>query len=107
MFFQPTNVKLVGKKNDAPRLVIVLQGDDNISNIFVLADEGVVVDAGNEIPAALITLLMCYYVWDLSYPKHYQLLGFLQTYVLEDTDKESSFFMSQNYIKFVKEFEKP
>ena len=78
-----------------------MKDNNEISNIFIVAD-GVVVEAGDELPWALIMLMLCYYVWDLAYPKHYQILGFLQTYVLED--RESTFFMSGNYIKFLKEY---
>ena len=57
-----------------------------------MADEGAVVETGNEIPWALMMLIFCYYDWDLSYLKHYQILGFLQTFVLEDKDKEKTLF---------------
>ena len=82
---------------------MIMKDNNEISNIFIVAD-GVVVEAGDELPWALIMLMLCYYVWGLAYPKHYQILGFLQTYVLED--RESTFFMSGNYIKFLKEYEK-
>ncbi len=33
--------------------------------------------------------MFTYYVWDLSYPKQYQILGFIQEWVF--TDKENKF----------------
>jgi hypothetical protein len=64
-------------------------------NSFV-AGGGIRVDIGNDAKDALTKLLFCYYVWDLSYPKQYQLLGFLQTNVFED--KENKFNKGNNKI---------
>jgi hypothetical protein len=83
-------------KNYPPRLVII-NDDNSINNCFVVGG-GIQVDIGNDAKDALTKLLFCYYVWDLSYPKQYQFLCFLQTYVLED--KENKFDMSGNYLKF-------
>ena len=46
-------------------------------------------------------LLMAYYAWDLSYPKQFQLLGFMQQFVLNDT--ATAFFKGSNYIKMEKQ----
>jgi hypothetical protein len=51
----------------------------NIITRNFVAGGGIRVDIGNDAKDALTKLLFCYYVWDLSYPKQYQLLGFLQT----------------------------
>lgn len=66
-----------------------------------------IVGAGQEIDTnvgilrdGLLCLMYSYYAWDLSYPKNYQLLGFLQHYILKDSDNK--FFTSQNYMKFCK-----
>ena len=85
--FQPTSLALNSRKNYPPRLVII-NDDNSINNCFVVGG-GIQVDIGNDANNALTKLLFCYYVWDLSYPKQYQFLGFLQTYVLED--KENKF----------------
>ena len=65
-----------------------------MNNCFVVGG-GIQVDIGNDAKDALTKLLFCYYVWDLSYPKQYQLLGFLQTYVLEE--KENKFDKYEQY----------
>jgi len=102
IFFQPTNLALNSRKNCPPRLVIINNEDNSINNCFVVGG-GIQVDIGNDAKNELTKLLFCYYVWDLSYPKQYQLLGFLQTYVLED--KENKFDMSGNYLKFTQKYE--
>ena len=82
---------------------MIINNDDNsINNCFVVGG-GIQVDVGNNPQTALTNLLFCYYVWDLSYPKQYQLLGFLQTYVLEDN--QNKFDKSGNYLKFVQKYE--
>ena len=83
------------RKNYPPGLVIINNDDNSINNCFV-AGGGIRVDIGNDAKDALTKLLFCYYVWDLSYPKQYQLLGFLQTNVLED--KENKFNKGNNKI---------
>ena len=80
----------------------LINDDNSINNCFVVGG-GIQVDIGNDAKDALTKLLFCYYVWNLSYPKQYQLLGLLQTYVLED--KENKFDMSGNYLKFTQKYE--
>ncbi|XP_061170969.1 uncharacterized protein LOC133180470 [Saccostrea echinata] len=88
------------KHDDPPRLVAVLNQRNEIQNMYI-------VGAGQEVDTnvgilrdGLLRLIYSYYAWDLSYPKHFQLLGFLQHYILED--RENKFFVSQNYMKFCK-----
>jgi hypothetical protein len=100
-FFQSTNLALNSRKNYPPRLVII--NDDNSINNCIVVGGGIQVDIGNDAKDALTKLLFCYYVWDLSYPKQYQFLCFLQTYVLED--KENIFDMSGSYLKFTQKYE--
>lgn len=71
---------------------------DSVSNCFIVG-EGVIIDVGSSVKMALTNLLFCYYVWDLSYPKQYQLIGFLQHY------RDNKFDMSSNYLKFTKKFD--
>lgn len=91
------------KNDDPPRLVAVINPRNEIQNMYI-------VGAGQEIDTnvgtlrdGLLRLMYSYYAWDLSYPKNYQLLGFLQHYILKDSDNK--FFMSQNYMKFCKRLE--
>ena len=68
-----------------PRLIIV-RGDNSTSDMdgFILAD-GVSVPISKATPCQLILdLLGAYYAWDLSFPKRYQILSFLQVYLLKD-----------------------
>ena len=88
IFFSLPTLALNSRKNYPPRLVII-NDDNSINNCFVVGG-GIQVDIGTDAKNAPTKLLFCFYVWDLSYPKQYQLLGFLQTYVLED--KENKFW---------------
>ena len=48
----------------------------------------------------LMILFARYYAWDLSYPKQYQLLGFPQVNLLQDTD--NSIVRETNFVKLKK-----
>ena len=87
IFFPPSNLALNSWKNYPPRLVIINNDDNSINNCFVVGG-GIKVDIGNDAKNAVTKLLFCYYVWDLSYPKQNQLLGFLQTSVLRGQRKQ-------------------
>jgi len=50
----------------------------------------------------IYNLLASYYVWDLSYPKQYQILAFFQLYLLKDM--KESLFKCASFIKFEKLF---
>ena len=51
----------------------------------------------------ILQLVYSYYVWDLSYPKQYQMLGFIQEKVFKD--EESKFFKSTNFKNIEKKYE--
>lgn len=68
------------KKNSPPRLVI----NNDYKTAFVLVDEIAVSVENKTLPEMLLLLLQCYYVWNLNYPKLYQILGFLQLHLLKD-----------------------
>lgn len=90
---------LSSKKSEAPRLMVVSNSDGELSACFVLA-EGISMEVGQNAREALNLLLFTYYTLDLTYPKQYQLLGFLQHYILND--RSNDFFMCSNYLKFTK-----
>lgn len=100
--FQSNNLNLSSKKTEAPRLVIAENSDRTLNQCFVVG-EGIEVDVGHNLKEAVLRLLFCYYVWDLSYPKQYQLLGLVQHYILKD--RKNKFHMSANYLKFCKKLE--
>ena len=93
---------LVSKKTEAPRLVVIKNDDGTIGNSFIVG-EGHKVEVGRTLTNALNSLIYLYYVWDLTYPKQYQMLGFLQHYIIEE--KQNKFHMSGNYLSFTKKFE--
>ncbi|XP_067675651.1 uncharacterized protein [Haliotis asinina] len=94
------NADLSTRRKEAPRLIVVTtQG--KIGSCFVVAD-GFELHVSKDIKEAVLSLVMSYYVWDLSYPKHFQLLGLLQSFVLKDS---TYFFKSATYIKFAKKLE--
>lgn len=102
MTIKPSEMKsLPNKDGDQPRLVFV-QGDRGICNAYVIAG-GIQMEVNTNLRDALTHLLYAYYAWDLSYPKNYLLLGFLQVYVLGD--RKNKFAINQNYLKFTKAFD--
>uniref|UniRef100_A0A8W8MHC0 Uncharacterized protein n=1 Tax=Magallana gigas TaxID=29159 RepID=A0A8W8MHC0_MAGGI len=78
-----SNMVLTGGKSEAPRLVVVTNGDECVSTCNVVGD-GVGMNVGHNIKEALNILIFPYYALDLTYPKQHQLVGFLQHYVLQD-----------------------
>nr|XP_011421849.2 uncharacterized protein LOC105324467 [Crassostrea gigas] len=102
MTIKPSEMKsLPNKDGDPPRLVFV-QGDRGICNAYIIAG-GIQMEVNTNLRDALTHLLYAYYAWDLSYPKNYLLLGFLQVYVLGD--RKNKFAINQNYLKFTKAFD--
>ena len=89
-------------KGTPPRLAIVNNADGTRAGCAVLLEHHVI-NASSQLTEALRDILFVYYVFDLTYPKHYQLLGFIQQFVLEDN--ENKFFTSSAYIKLLKEIE--
>lgn len=89
-------------KATPPRLVIVGNADGTKAGCAIIS-EARIIHVSDNLTDALLDLLFCYYAWDLSYPKTYQLLGFIQQFVLEDN--KNKFFASSSYIKFVKAME--
>jgi len=75
-----------------------LVGDDSSVNILQSPP------IGSAVCTMLFNLLCSYYVWDLCYPKQYQLLVFLQLHLLKDEKDKTSLFKSSAYIKFEKLF---
>jgi hypothetical protein len=80
--------------------VVLLSPGKEVQNTYIVG-EGQEVDAKTaSLREGVLRLIYAYYAWDLSYPKHFQLLGVLQNYILQD--RETQFFMSQNYLKLCK-----
>ena len=83
--FQGKNFQAASKKAEPPRLVMLKDGDnDQFSSGVILADRVVVecLDADGVLGKVLQLPYACY-AWDLTYPKRYQLLGFIQQYVIK------------------------
>ncbi|XP_071132931.1 uncharacterized protein [Mytilus edulis] len=99
---QTSDQQLNTKKEEAPRLIVLQNENRTVSNCFVVGD-GIQVEVGDNVLTSLNCLLYCYYVWDLSYPKQYQLLGFIQHVILND--KANKFYMSSNYLRFTKKID--
>jgi hypothetical protein len=82
---------------------VVILNDDDIMDTCYTVGEGATVDVRRDTKEAVTRLLFSYYLWNLSYPKQYQFLGFIQQCMLED--KRYRFHMSGNYLKSVKKYE--
>ncbi|XP_062615241.1 uncharacterized protein LOC134276974 [Saccostrea cucullata] len=104
MIIKPAEMKTIPNKSDDPPRLIFVQGSTGtgVCNAFIIGG-GVQMEVPSDIKDAFTYLLYTYYVWDLAYPKNYQILGFLQVYILKD--RENKFAMSQNYLKFTKLFD--
>lgn len=100
---QGTYVPL-SKQKEPPRLVVIEHDDGQpLTNGFVLVDGHIVeINTATDLCEMLAILMQCYYVWDLTYPIQYQLLGFLQMHLLKDTS--AHFKKSTSFIKFEKHF---
>ncbi|XP_061185210.1 uncharacterized protein LOC133193269 [Saccostrea echinata] len=96
------DMSLKTKRDDPPRLMVIQDERNNIMNCFIIGG-GLEILCSPDLKKALTELLFCYYAWDLSYPKYFQILGFVQFYILGD--KENKFAKSFNYLKFTKEFD--
>lgn len=94
------NQDLTSKALSPPRLVILLNETKTINNVYAVCD-GTQYQIGKDMKEALQFLLIMYYVYDFSYPKCYQLLGFLQVALFRD---DAPFFKCAKLIKFLKEF---
>ena len=75
---------LTSPAKSPPRLVVVRQQTPYLKG-FILADSVSVACSGNDVFDCLLSLLAAYYAWDLSFPRMYQVLAFLQHYMLGDT----------------------
>lgn len=78
--------------------------EDHIDSVSILAD-GVHIQLSKPfyVCEILADFLACYFAWDLSYPKQYQILTFLHLHLLEDTKEH--LFRSVALIKFEKLFQ--
>lgn len=69
----------------APRVVVVEHDDGTLDCAYLLADTMNISLGKKPLRDILYLLLAAYYAWDLNYPKQYQILAFLQVYLIEDT----------------------
>jgi hypothetical protein len=68
----------------SPRL-LVIEHDDGIGEACVLAFDMLLQCTGSgDLCNRLTDFIACYYVWDIRYPKQYQILGLLQLELLQD-----------------------
>jgi len=73
--------------------------DDGVIQSHVLADGIVINFTTDSVFQALLTLIACYFVWDLQYPCCYQLLIFFHMHVLKET---STVRKTTNFVKLEK-----
>ena len=95
------SLKLGSKSKSSPRFVVATNETVCINNCCIIGD-GIEISVGKEMKNALQMLLMAYYVFDLSYPKYYQVLGFLHVIEFED---DAPFYKGSNYLKFKKMYD--
>ncbi len=99
---QASDLETLNVTKAPPRLVIVMNANGTKAGCAIIS-EAKTIHVSDNLTEALTDLLFCYYVWDLSYPKTYKLLGFMQQFILGDT--KNKFFTSSTYVRFVKAME--
>jgi len=63
---------------------MIVTGEDDTRHGYILAD-GIHIDCGdNTVCELVISLIACYYAWGLMYPKHFQILAFMQSHFVQD-----------------------
>ena len=82
----PEKKHLCSSSELSPPRVVIFMDDNKYVDGFIVGDDCKIscknIESAGEM---FITLLACYYCFDLSYPRIYsQLLGFLQQFVLND-----------------------
>jgi len=102
IYFQVKNTVLSSKALSAPRAIVLQNENRSINQCYIVGD-GLEIKAGKDIKEMMQLLLMFYYEFDLNYPKCYQLLGFLQFSLFQDS---APFFKCSNYLKFVEYIQK-
>jgi len=94
-------------RSPPPLLIVRKSGDDQSEFLeYVLADAmSLRVHDGIRpgVCQLLCILLSCYYAWDLTYPRQYQLLAFLHEHLLKD--KKETLYKSLALMKFEKLFQ--
>jgi len=101
----------VSTARSPPRLLVIgkeLANGERQFSAFILADT-LTMEIKDEVPdikpgvcQLLCQLLACYFAWDLSYPKQYQLLAFLHKHLLGD--RKEKLFKSATFMKIDKLF---
>jgi len=78
---------------------VIIEHENRDCDAFMLVYDMVMHTTGNTMFSHLTDLMAAYFAFDINYPRQYQLLGLLQTELLQD--HTSKFFQSVNYVKFV------
>jgi len=88
MVMKGIDAKLNSEAKTPPRLLVTLNDDNSIARGYIIADGLSVICSGNDLMDLLVSLVAVYYAWDLSFPRVYQILAFLQHYLLLDSKAE-------------------
>lgn len=99
--FQAARVTFTSPTKSMPRLVI-LRHQESFQGV-ILVDTLHFLLSNNNPQQWIMTLLACYYAWDLNFPNQYQILTFLQLHFLEDHN--NTVFRSSLLTKFEKKFQ--
>lgn len=100
--FQAHDIDINSKKSEPPHLVVAKHGNGKIQG-WILADgQTISCREDDTIFDMLLNIMACYYAWDLSYPKEFQLLAFVQYVVVGDTNNQ---YVSTKLSDFFHKFE--
>jgi len=95
------DLDLQTRPESPPRLVVV-RHQRGPKEAYIVADAMNFKCAGENLLDFLTFLFACYYSCDLAYPNQYQVLGFLQLYVFQDT--ANNVVRGTNFQKFEKTY---
>ena len=99
---------LTSESRSPPRLVLVEHGDEASATgdweAYILADNVAVRCRKGSLQSVVTDLLAVYYAWDLTFPTQYQLLGFLQMYLLNDVTEAKAFKKSKRFLKVEQQY---
>ena len=64
--------------------MMIIAGAEDTRHGYILAD-GTHIECGEDTVCGLVvSLIACYYAWGLMYPKHFQILAFMQAHFIRD-----------------------
>ena len=102
LFYQNKSFNPKSTSREPPRLVVVVEDSGDTPDVGFIFSDGCIIECSSDcLHDMFMSLMHCYYAWQLNYPRQYQLLGFLQEHMIHE-DQNMNFFKSVPYVQFNK-----